>query len=106
MRILLDECVHWRLRDHFQKHQVVTTKYAGLAGLKNGRLLSAAEGASFEVLVTVDQHIHEQQNRRRGLISIVMLRAKTNRLSDLLPLMPDLVLALETIKSGEAITIG
>ncbi len=62
--------------------------------------------AGFEVLITVDQHIHEQQNLRSGPISIMMLRAKTNRLSDLLPLMPDLVLALETIKAGEVITIG
>ena len=29
-------------------------RYAKLAGLKNGRLLDAAEAAGFEVLITVD----------------------------------------------------
>jgi hypothetical protein len=33
-----------------------------LAGLKNGRLLDAAEAAGFDVLITVDQNIPDQQN--------------------------------------------
>jgi hypothetical protein len=37
-------------------------RYAGLAGLKNGELLTAAETAGFEVFLTVDQGIEYQQN--------------------------------------------
>ena len=31
-----------------------SAKFANLAGLKNGRLLDAAEAAGFDILITVD----------------------------------------------------
>lgn len=52
MRLLLDECLDHRLRLRFHEHDGVSAKYAGLAGLKNGRLLDAAEAAGFAVLIT------------------------------------------------------
>ena len=61
-RVLLDECVDERLRHAFVGYDCQTARFAGLAGLKNGALLNAAESAEFNVLVTVDQHISEQQN--------------------------------------------
>jgi hypothetical protein len=55
MRLLVDECVDERIRLLFPDHDRQTARFAGLAGLKNGRLLDAAEAAGFEVLITVDQ---------------------------------------------------
>jgi predicted nuclease of predicted toxin-antitoxin system len=62
MRLLIDECIDQRLRVLFPDHDCQTAGFARLAGLKNGRLLDAAEAAGFEVLVTVDQNIPDQQN--------------------------------------------
>ena len=62
MRILFDECVDERLRHLFTGHNCQTARFARLAGLKNGALLLAAENAGFEVIVTVDQHIPDQQS--------------------------------------------
>ena len=62
MKLLLDECVDERLRRLFSGHDCHTAHHAGLAGLKNGLLLDAAEAAGFDVLVTVDRNIPEQQN--------------------------------------------
>jgi hypothetical protein len=62
MRILLDECVDERLRHLFHLHDCQSARFAGFAGLENGALLSAAEDAGFEVIVTVDQHIPDQQS--------------------------------------------
>jgi hypothetical protein len=45
----------------------------GWATLKNGDLLTAAEEAGFEVLVTSDKSIRYQQNLRRRKIAIVAL---------------------------------
>jgi hypothetical protein len=45
MRVLLDECVDERLRLLFVDHECHTAAYAGLAGMKNGTLLEAAEAA-------------------------------------------------------------
>jgi hypothetical protein len=48
MRILIDECIDERFRNSFPGHDCQTSRYAGLAGLKNGDLLVAAETAGFE----------------------------------------------------------
>jgi len=42
MKLLLDECIPKRLRLDFPGHEVITVEEAGLAGLKNGELLSSA----------------------------------------------------------------
>jgi hypothetical protein len=55
MRVLIDECIDERLRHEFPGYNCQTARYAKLAGLKNGRLLSAAEAAGFDVIITVDQ---------------------------------------------------
>jgi hypothetical protein len=52
MRILLDECVNERLRNHLSRHDVQSVRYAGFSGLKNGELLDAAESAGFQVLLS------------------------------------------------------
>jgi hypothetical protein len=57
MRLLIDECIDERLGLLFPGHDCQTARFANLAGLKNGRLLEAAEAAGFDVLITVDQSI-------------------------------------------------
>ena len=51
MKVLLDENLDRRLRNHLGSHEVFTVSYKGWDGLKNGALLSAAEDQGFEVLV-------------------------------------------------------
>ncbi len=48
MRILIDECIDERFRNFLPDHDCQTARYAGLAGLKNGELLTAAETAKFD----------------------------------------------------------
>jgi len=73
MRLLVDECVDERLRFLFPGHDCQTARFANLAGLKNGRLLEAAEAAGFDILITVDQNIPDQQNLAGRRISLVIL---------------------------------
>ena len=80
MRVLVDECVDQRLRLLFTRHDCQTAAYAKLSGLKNGALLTAAEAAGFDVLITTDQEIPFQQNLAMRRISILILCAPTNRL--------------------------
>src|SRR3954468_22300977 len=103
MRLLLDECVDQRLRHFFFGHECQTARYAGLAGLKNGALLSAAEAAGFDVLVTVDQNIPNQQVLTRRRIAVLILCGRTNRLSDLSPLVPAAGEVLASINPGEVV---
>jgi predicted nuclease of predicted toxin-antitoxin system len=106
MRILIDECVDERLRLLFPSHDCQTARFANLAGLKNGRLLEAAEAAGFEVLITADQSIPDQQNLTGRRISLIILCGPTNRLRDLEPLVPAAVSALRSIRRGDVVRIG
>ena len=48
MKLLLDECVDERLRLSFADYDCQTVRFAGMAGLKNGELLNAAEQSGFD----------------------------------------------------------
>lgn|SRR5690349_21294546 len=105
MRILLDECIDERLRNSFCGHDCQTARFAGLAGLKNGELLAAAETEGYEVFLTVDQGIEYEQNLTGRKIAIVNLRAKSNRLRDLLPLVSVCLARMESIEPGQIVGI-
>ena len=106
MRLLLDECIDERLRFLFPGHDCQTARFADLAGLKNGVLLEAAEAAGFEVPITADQNIPDQQNLAGRTIGLVILRGPTNRLRDLELLVPAAVSALRSIGRGDVVRIG
>jgi len=69
----------------------------GWAGLKNGQLLTRAQ-TEFDVFITVDRNLSFQQNVSRYDIAIVVLRAASNRLQDLLPLVPKVRAALSNVQ--------
>ena len=105
MRILIDECIDERFRNSLPGHDCQTAHYAGLAGLKNGDLLTAAETRNFDVFLTADQGIEFQQNLTARKIAIIIFHAKSNRLKDLLPLVPACLARIESIQPGQIVTI-
>ena len=100
MRLLLDESLPRRLATHVAGIEVDTVFDRGWSGLKNGDLLRAAE-AEYDVFATADQNLQYQQNLARFNVGIVVLAAPTNRLEDLLPLVPGLLGACSSVVSGE-----
>ena len=105
MRILLDECVDRRLASDLSGHAVSTVPRNGWAGIKNGGLLALAE-KEFDVFITVDGRLPRQQDLTKFKIAVVLLRAQTNRLNDLRPLVPRLMHMLTEAKAGELTVIG
>jgi predicted nuclease of predicted toxin-antitoxin system len=106
MKLLLDECLPRKLRASFSTHDCQTVPQAGLAGKRNGELLSLAEQQSFDVLVTVDKGIEYEQNLAGRKIAILVLRSRSNQLSDPLPLVPECLARLDTLNPGEILRIG
>jgi predicted nuclease of predicted toxin-antitoxin system len=92
-RVVLDECIPHRLRLLLSNHDVMTASYAGLAGLKNGQLMKAID-ARFDVLVTLDSGLPYQQNLVGLTFGIVVLRAQSNSMKHLVPLVPALLVAI------------
>jgi hypothetical protein len=77
----------------------------GWAGKKNGELLALMAGAGFEVFLTVDQNLRHQQNLAASRVAIVVMVAPSNRLADLVPLIPGVETALTSIRAGDAVEI-
>lgn len=100
MRVLLDECMPRKLKDHLEGHDVRTVPEMGWASKKNGELLKLAAG-QFDVLITVDRSFAYQQNLSSLPIAVISLTARSNRLADLLPLMPKVRRVLPEIHPGE-----
>jgi uncharacterized protein DUF5615 len=61
VKILLDECVDWRLARDLVGHDVKTARQMQWTAIKNGELLALAP-AEFDVFVTVDRNLSFQQN--------------------------------------------
>ena len=98
MKILLDENLPHELRHHLVGHDVVTVAYLGLSGTKNGALIARSAEEGFEAFVTMDNGVAYQQNIASLPMAVVILTAASNDMTDLLPLVPDLLLCLARLK--------
>src|SRR5882757_6828822 len=73
MRVLFDQATPVPIRPHLERHEVRTVAEESWDTLKNGELLTAAEQAGFDVLLTTDKNIRYQQNLSQRKIAIVVL---------------------------------
>jgi hypothetical protein len=64
--VVIDECIDERFRNSLPEHDCQTARYAGLAGLKNGDLLTAAETAKFDVFLAVASFQITRVKRRKA----------------------------------------
>lgn len=60
----------------------------------------------FEALLTVDQNLQFQPNVRASGIGVVVVFARTNRLKELRPLVPQMLDALAKVQAGDLIEVG
>lgn len=105
MRIFLDECIDWRLSRDIAGHDVKTARQMGWTAIKNGELLALAS-EHFDAFVTVDRNLAFQQNVPGLQIAVVVLQAKSNRLSDIRQLVPELLSKLDSARQGMVTIVG
>ncbi len=86
-------------------HEVRTVQQESWAGLKNGALLTRAEAAGFSVFVTADQNLEFQQNLSKRRLGVVVLKATSNALEDLLPLVPAALAAIAAVQPGQVLQV-
>ena len=77
----------------------------GWVATRNGELLALAE-KQFDVFLTVDRNLSFQQHLPRFGIAVVVVHAQTNRLQDLLSLVPRILVALPAAKRGEVTSVS
>jgi hypothetical protein len=106
MRVLLDECVPRKLKINLPGHECRTVPEEGLAGKRNGELLSVAEKAGFDVFLSVDRGIEFQQNLQSRRMAVLLVRVPSSRLADLLPHVPEILKRLKSLSPGELVIVG
>jgi hypothetical protein len=105
MRIVLDAFIPRPLAGHFSDYDVKTTYRLKLNRLDDGPLLDAL--ADFcDVFITVDASMPWQQRCDHRPFAVLVLRARSNRLEDLEPLVPDVLQVLYQLQPGEVREIG
>ena len=105
MRILLDECLPRRLRRSLPGHEVQTVQELDWAGTKNGVLLRRAAAEGFAVFLTVDRNLEHQQHVPGLGLAVVALRAPSNDIVALEPLMPAVLAQLPTLSPGQIVRV-
>jgi len=105
VKVLIDECVDWRLCRDIAGHDVKTARQMGWSAIKNGELLALAE-IEFDVFVTVDRNLSFQQRLPDFKIAVIVLRVRSNRLADLQPLVPDLLACIPSATQGTVTYVG
>ncbi|MGH9516905.1 MAG: DUF5615 family PIN-like protein [Terriglobales bacterium] len=106
MRVLLDECIPRKFKNHLPGHECTTVPEAGFAGKKNGELLRLADNAGFECFVTLDRGIEYEQNLANHKVVILLIRSKSSRIQDLITHVPKTLEALRARPSSRVVRVG
>jgi hypothetical protein len=95
VRIILDEDIPRELASRFStgEHNAVHVEDLGWKGIKNGDLLRRISG-SYDVLITGDTNMPQQQNLALFDVAIIQLRPRLKVIDQLLPLVPKALAAL------------
>lgn len=105
MKVLLDENLPRKLAGHLVGHECRTIVVCGWSGKKNGELLALAD-PRFDVLLTLDKNLPYQQNLGTKRIAVLVVRARSNRIQDLLPVVQECLAALATIQPRQVVRVG
>jgi hypothetical protein len=105
VRVLLDENIPVDLAALLTGHDVQTVSGLGWQGLKNGELLERA-GGRFDAFITMDRNIKQQQALAHRSFGVVLLRAPSNRITHLQPLVPALLDAFRGLAPGQIVRVG
>ena len=105
MRILIDECLDWRLCRALSEYDCASVHQMSWEGISNGLLLQKAQ-EEFDVLLTGDTNLSFQQNVTSFNIAVVVLEAGSTRLADTIKLIPDVLKLLPNLQPGEVIHVS
>lgn len=105
MKLLLDENMPHRMRDYLPGHDVFTAAFQGWASIKNGELLRLAADAGFDALISKDAGLEYQHDLAQLPLAIVLLRARSNNIRHIRPLIPALLSALESLQARSLVVV-
>lgn len=105
MRLVLDNCVPRTLLPHLVGLSVTTVGDLGWADVNDGPLLDLLTEVC-DLFVTVDRNLPFQQRLDARSFATVILVARSNRLADLVPLVPQLRAVVPDARPGQVISLA
>jgi len=102
VRILFDQGTPVPLREHLPGHSVETACEMGWSALRNGELLANAE-AEFDLLITTDRNLRDQQNLAGRRIAILVL--PTTSWPRLQRIAREIAAAVDSLKPGQYLEV-
>lgn len=97
MIVLLDESVPRLIKTRLSQFAIKTVQEMGWTGIKNGDLIKRADD-QFDAFITADKNLRYQQNLAAQKLAVILL--PTNRVPDVIALLPAIELSLKTAKPG------
>ena len=96
MKILLDENMPTKVKYDFgEGHDISTVRDMGWLGKKNGELLGLAVFNGFDILITLDKNLKNQQNLNKIDLRFIILLVKDNKHQTIQPYIAKIKLLLE-----------
>jgi hypothetical protein len=105
VRVLLDENLPHDLIAALVGHTISTVQGLSWAGTKNGELLNRASGVT-DIFVTMDGKLEHERDISVLPFGLVVVGAPSNRMSDLMPLFPEMLAALDRVRPGKVEHVG
>jgi predicted nuclease of predicted toxin-antitoxin system len=105
LRVLLDEMLSRRLIGALPKHEVEHSIDRGCGRISNGALISLAEEAGFEVLLTKDANIRYQQSLKGRRLALVVLRTHDQRARALVAMAQRIGEAIDQARPGQVLEV-
>jgi predicted nuclease of predicted toxin-antitoxin system len=106
MKLLLDENLPDRLRPMLVGHDVYTVAFLKWKGIENGKLLELAAKNGFAAMLTKDNGMPYEQNAATLPCALIILQAPSNALSDIEPLVPQILEKLQMLNPRSIVRIG
>ena len=78
----------------------------GWSGIKNGELMARMRQEAFDVFLTGDRNLQFQQHLPEAEVAVVLLRARSTKLADTLPLMEEVLARLPMLQAGTITVIS
>jgi len=104
VKVLLDEMLPIGVAQLLPGHDVTTVKAAGFTGLTNGELLRRAAASGYDVLLTADRNLPEQQDISATPVAVVLVPG--NRLAEIAPRSEEIDEAVRVARPGTVTRLG
>jgi hypothetical protein len=106
MKLLLDECLPRKLKDGLPGHDCHTLPEEGLGGKKERRTPVVSRNSRLSDFSDTRLRPCISTELAGRAIAIVLLRAQSRRVADLLPKIPEISKALSSAQPGQVIKVG